>query len=110
MNFFSSELIFYAIAFLIFFAGLYLFFSWRNILLACFGLEVMFNGINLLFVAHSFYYHDIKGIGIALIALVISSSSFSIGLILTLMFYRKYKTLSLDALNIFGEQDDVSSE
>lgn len=58
---FASEYPFYVISGLLIFLGIGLFILKRNLLVAILALEVVFNGINLLFVTASHYLGDPKG-------------------------------------------------
>jgi NADH:ubiquinone oxidoreductase subunit K len=103
---FASEYPFYVISGLLIFLGIGLFILKRNLLVAILALEVVFNGINLLFVTASHYFGDPKGKMIVLLTLAIAAGSFAIGLILVVNYYRLTKSLSMEKLTLLGEKDE----
>jgi len=103
-SFFAGEKVFYLMAFIIILSGFYLFFTKKNLLLAVLALEIVFNGINLLFATVSFYYGDLKGQMIVLISLSVAAASFAIGLILVLNYYRIKKTLNIEEMSELREK------
>lgn len=103
---FASEYPFYVISGLLIFLGIGLFILKRNLLVAILALEVVFNGINLLFVTASHYLGDPKGKMIVLLTLAIAAGSFAIGLILVVNYYRLTKSLSMEKLTLLGEKDE----
>lgn len=105
ISFFAKETSFYLIAGLIIFLGLGLFLYRKNLLIGVLALEVIYNGVNLLFVTTSHYYGDPKGKLIALTTLAVAAGSFAIGLILVINYYKVKKTLSLESMKSLGEED-----
>lgn len=102
----SSEYPFYVISGLLIFLGIGMFILKKNLLVGILALEVVFNGINLLFVTASHYLGDPKGKMIVLITLAVAAGSFAIGLILVVNYYRLTRSLSLEELKLLGEKDE----
>jgi len=106
LRIFASEYPFYVISGFLIFLGIGLVLLKRNLLVAILALEVVFNGINLLFVTVSHYLGDPKGKIIVLVTLAVAAGSFAIGLILVVNYYRLTKSLSLEELKLLGERDE----
>ncbi len=102
----SSEYPFYVISGLLIFLGMGILLIKRNLLVAVLALEVVFNGINLLFVTASHYLGDPKGKMIVLLTLAVAAGSFAIGLILVVNYYRLTRSLSMEELKLLGEKDE----
>lgn len=103
---FASEYPFYLISGLLIFLGIGIFILRKNLLVAIVALELVFNGINLLFVTASHYLGDSKGKMIVLLTIAISAGSFAIGLILVVNYYRLKRSLSTEELNLLREKDE----
>ncbi|MDO7253714.1 NADH-quinone oxidoreductase subunit NuoK [Helicobacter cappadocius] len=72
----------------------------KNILMLFFSTEIMLNAINIGFVAIGNFMGDINGQMFAIFIIAIAASEVAIGLGLVIMWFKKYKTLDIDNLNI----------
>lgn len=72
----------------------------KNILMLFFSTEIMLNAINVGFVAIGSFMGDINGQMFAIFIIAIAASEVAIGLGLVIMWFKKYKTLDIDNLNI----------
>ncbi|PAF53855.1 NADH-quinone oxidoreductase subunit K [Helicobacter sp. 13S00482-2] len=72
----------------------------KNILMLFFSTEIMLNAINIGFVAIGSFIGDINGQMFAIFIIAIAASEIAIGLGLVIMWFKKYKTLDIDNLNI----------
>ncbi|PAF42192.1 NADH-quinone oxidoreductase subunit NuoK [Helicobacter sp. 11S03491-1] len=72
----------------------------KNILMLFFSTEIMLNAINIGFVAIGSFIGDMNGQMFALFIIAIAASEVAIGLGLVIMWFKKYKTLDIDNLNI----------
>lgn len=72
----------------------------KNILMLFFSTEVMLNAINVGFVAIGSFMGDMNGQMFAIFIIAIAASEVAIGLGLVIMWFKKYKTLDIDNLNI----------
>jgi NADH:ubiquinone oxidoreductase subunit K len=103
-SFFAGEKVFYLMASIIILSGFYLLFTKKNLLLAILALEIVFNGINLMFATVSFYYGDLTGQMIVLLSLSVAAASFAIGLILVLNYYRLKRSLNIEGMTELRER------
>lgn len=72
----------------------------KNILMLFFSTEIMLNAINIGFVAIGSFMGDMNGQMFAIFIIAIAASEVAIGLGLVIMWFKKYKTLDIDNLNI----------
>lgn len=72
----------------------------KNILMLFFSTEIMLNAINVGFVAIGSFMDDMNGQMFAIFIIAIAASEVAIGLGLVIMWFKKYKTLDIDNLNI----------
>lgn len=72
----------------------------KNILMLFFSTEIMLNAINVGFVAIGSFMGDMNGQMFAIFIIAIAASEVAIGLGLVIMWFKKYKTLDIDNLNI----------
>lgn len=95
---FYDLIILFAIS--IFFIGFINLISYKkNLILILLSLEVMLLGINVSFLTSSLIFDDIEGYIFTMFILVVAGSEISIGLALTILFYRAKSVIYTDSIN-----------
>lgn len=79
--------------------GLFGLLSRRNLLFMLISLEIMLNGVALIFVAASSLHGNIDGQLMYLFILTLAASEVAVGLALVIHVYRQQKDLDVDKLN-----------
>jgi len=68
----------------------------RNLLVMLLSLELMLNGVNLLFVVGSRLHHNLDGQMMTLFVIAVAAGEVAVGLGILLVLYRRRKTLDLE--------------
>ena len=71
----------------------------RNVLIVLMCLELMFNAVNLILVAFSTFYSSLSSQLFVFFIMIVAAVEVAVGLALMTLFYRKYATLTIDALS-----------
>ena len=89
------------IAQLLFLSGVCgIFFTSRHLILLLIAIEVMFLAINIMIVAYSIFYLDVKGCIMFMVVLTIAGAESALGLAILLIYYRLRGGINIDVLNI----------
>ncbi|QFU23317.1 NADH-quinone oxidoreductase subunit NuoK [Shewanella eurypsychrophilus] len=88
-----------ALSISLFCIGLFGLLSRRNLLFMLISLEIMLNGVALIFVAASSLHGNIDGQLMYLFILTLAASEVAVGLALVIHVYRQQKDLDVDKLN-----------
>ena len=86
------------LSFSLFAIGIFGLISRRNLLFILLSLEIMLNGIILLFVAASNLYGNNDGQIMYLLVLTLAASEVAVGLALVIQIYRQQQNLDVDTL------------
>jgi NADH:ubiquinone oxidoreductase subunit K len=83
---------------ILFFFGVYGFFSRRNIVTMLMSVELMLNSVNINFVAFNkyLYPHQLEGVFFTLFIITIAAAEVSLAIAIVINLYRKFKTIDID--------------
>ncbi|NPA38833.1 MAG: NADH-quinone oxidoreductase subunit NuoK [Thermodesulfobacteria bacterium] len=90
------------LAFILFFIGLMGFILRRNLIVMLVSIEVMLNGIIILFAAISHYVKDVSGYIIIFFVIASAAAESAVGLTLAVLIYKKLKTVYSTDINNFN--------
>jgi len=76
----------------------------RNIFMVYISLEIMLNGINLLFVTFARYNNSLDSQVIAMIIIAIAAAEAALFLTAIVLLFRLYKTLDSDMYNLLKQE------
>lgn len=71
-------------------------FNYRNIIITLLSIELSLLGINILFIAGSFYMADATGLVFSIIILTVAAAEAAIGLAILVLFYRVRQNIFLN--------------
>ncbi len=71
----------------------------RNLIICFMCIELMLNGVNLVFIAFSHYLQSVIGFMYVLFVMAIAAAEVSIGLAIILMVFRLKASVDMDELN-----------
>jgi len=71
----------------------------RNLIICFMSIELMLNGVNLVFVTFSHYLNSAVGMLYVLFIMAIAAAEVAIGLAIILLIYRLKGTVDMDSLN-----------
>jgi len=83
---------------ILFFLGVYGFFTRRNMITMLMSIELMLNSVNLNFIAFNKYLYpqELEGIFFTLFVITIAAAEVSIGIAIIINLYRKFKTVDVE--------------
>jgi len=83
---------------ILFFLGVYGFFTRRNMITMLMSIELMLNSVNLNFIAFKKYLYpqELEGIFFTLFVITIAAAEVSIGIAIIINLYRKFKTVDVE--------------
>jgi len=84
---------------ILFLVGLFGFVFRRNLIVMLISIEVMLNGIMIMFAAISHYVKDITGYVIIFFVIATAAAEAAVGLTLVVLIYKKLKTVYSTELN-----------
>jgi NADH-quinone oxidoreductase subunit K len=71
----------------------------RNLIICFMSIELMLNGVNLVFVTFSHYLNSAVGMLYVLFIMALAAAEVAIGLAIILLIYRLKGTVDMDSLN-----------
>lgn len=86
---------------ILFLIGLFGFILRRNLIVILISIEIMINGLIILFAAISYFTKDISGYIIVFLIIAMAAAEAAIGLSLVVLIYRKLKTIYSDEIITF---------
>lgn len=86
---------------IIFFLGIYGFFSRRNLITVLMSIELILNSVNINFVAFNkyLYPHQLEGVFFTLFIITIAAAEVSLAIAIIINLYRRFKTIDIDDTN-----------
>ena len=84
---------FIIVGILLFAVGLAGVLFWHNILIILMSIEIMLNGVNLIFVAYSAYWQQLAGQVFVLFVMLVTASEVAVALALTLLVFRRKESI-----------------
>ena len=72
----------------------------RNLIFVLMSVQLMLSGVNLIFIASSYYIQNSQGQVMATLVLFISLCQVAVGLAMVIAIYRKYKKIDLNDFRI----------
>lgn len=91
------------VAFILFAIGLVGLFTRRNTILVLLSIELLFNAVNLLFVAFSQHAGNLDGQIATLFSMAIAAAEVAVGLAITILLFRTQKTIDVTKFNVLKE-------
>jgi NADH-quinone oxidoreductase subunit K len=85
-----------AILFTIGLAGVLL---WRNLLIMLMSIEIMLNGVNLIFIAYASHWQNVGGQIFALFVMLVTAAEVAVALALLVLFFKRKDTLDTTILS-----------
>lgn len=73
---------------------------WHNILIMLMSIEIMLNGVNLIFVAYSAKWQGVAGQIFALFVMLVTAAEVAVALALTILVYRRRESLDTSLFNL----------
>ena len=87
--------LFIAVGIILFGVGLAGVLFWHNILIMLMSIEIMLNGINLIFVAYAAYWQQVSGQIFVLFVMLVTAAEVAIALAITIQIFRHKGNLDL---------------
>jgi NADH-quinone oxidoreductase subunit K len=87
--------LFIAVGIILFGIGLAGVLFWHNILIMLMSIEIMLNGINLIFVAYAAYWRQVSGQILVLFVMLVTAAEVAIALAITILIFRHKGNLDL---------------
>lgn len=86
---------------ILFFLGIYGFFSRRNLITMLMSIELILNSININFVAFNryLYPHQMEGVFFTLFIITIAAAEVSLAIAIIINLYRKFNTIDIEDTN-----------
>ncbi|MDP4184755.1 MAG: NADH-quinone oxidoreductase subunit NuoK [Bacteroidota bacterium] len=83
---------------ILFFIGIYGFFTRRNMITMLMSTELILNSVNINFVAFNryLYPHQLEGIFFTLFIIAVAASEVSLAVAIIINIYRKFKTIDIE--------------
>jgi NADH-quinone oxidoreductase subunit K len=73
---------------------------WHNILIILMSIEIMLNGVNLIFVAYAARWGGVAGQVFALFVMLVTAAEVAVALALTILVYRRRESLDTSLFNL----------
>jgi NADH-quinone oxidoreductase subunit K len=89
------------LAIILFLIGLFGFLTRRNLIVILISIEIMLNGIIVLFAAISYFTKDISGYIIVFFIIAMAAAEAAIGLSLVVLIYKRLRTVYSDEITTF---------
>jgi NADH-quinone oxidoreductase subunit K len=89
------------LAIILFLIGLFGFLTRRNLIVILISIEIMLNGIIVLFAAISHFTKDISGYIIVFFIIAMAAAEAAIGLSLVVLIYKRLRTVYSDEITTF---------
>lgn len=86
---------------ILFLIGLFGFISRRNLIVILISIEIMLNGLIILFAAISYFTKDISGYIIVFFIIAMAAAEAAIGLSLVVLIYKRLRTIYSDEITNF---------
>jgi len=86
---------------ILFLIGLFGFLSRRNLIVILISIEIMLNGLIILFAAISYFTKDISGYIIVFFIIAMAAAEAAIGLSLVVLIYKRLRTIYSDEITNF---------
>ena len=86
---------------ILFLIGLFGFLSRRNLIVILISIEIMLNGLIILFAAISYFTKDISGYIIVFFIIAMAAAEAAIGLSLVVLIYKRLRTVYSDEITSF---------
>jgi len=86
---------------ILFLIGLFGFISRRNLIVILISIEIMLNGLIVLFAAISYFTKDISGYIIVFFIIAMAAAEAAIGLSLVVLIYKRLRTVYSDEITTF---------
>ena len=86
---------------ILFLIGLFGFISRRNLIVILISIEIMLNGLIILFAAISYFTKDISGYIIVFFIIAMAAAEAAIGLSLVVLIYKRLRTVYSDEITNF---------
>jgi len=89
------------IALFVFFAGLYGFFTRKNMIAMLMSIELILNAVNIQFVAFNYYlYPDLmEGMIFSLFIIGVAAAEAAVAIAIIINVYRRFKTINVEKVN-----------
>lgn len=86
---------------ILFFLGIYGFFTRRNLITVLMSLELILNSVNINFVAFNkyLYPHQLEGVFFTLFIITIAAAEVSLAIAIIINLYRRFNTIDIDDTN-----------
>jgi len=83
---------------ILFFLGIYGFFSRRNLITVLMSIELILNSVNINFVAFNkyLYPHQLEGVFFTLFIITIAAAEVSLAIAIIINLYRRFNTIDID--------------
>jgi NADH-quinone oxidoreductase subunit K len=83
---------------ILFFLGIYGFFTRRNLITVLMSIELILNSVNINFVAFNkyLYPHQLEGIFFTLFIITIAAAEVSLAIAIIINLYRRFNTIDID--------------
>ena len=83
---------------ILFFLGIYGFFSRRNLITVLMSVELILNSVNINFVAFNkyLYPHQLEGVFFTLFIITIAAAEVSLAIAIIINLYRRFNTIDID--------------
>jgi len=101
----DSLLSYIALAMILFSIGFLGIISRKNIFIVYMSIELMFNAVNLIFIALGRYNESMQPQVIALIIIAIAAAEAAVFLSLIVVLYRRKKSLNSDIFTVLSQKD-----
>uniref|UniRef100_A0A7V4N4K7 NADH-quinone oxidoreductase subunit K n=1 Tax=Thermodesulfobacterium geofontis TaxID=1295609 RepID=A0A7V4N4K7_9BACT len=89
------------LATILFLIGLFGFLTRRNLIVILISIEIMLNGVIVLFAAISYFTKDISGYIIVFFIIAMAAAEAAIGLSLVVLIYKRLRTVYSDEITTF---------
>jgi len=89
------------LAIILFLIGLFGFLTRRNLIIILISIEIMLNGLIVLFAAISHFTKDISGYIIVFFIIAMAAAEAAIGLSLVILIYKRLRTVYSDEITTF---------
>ena len=86
---------------ILFFLGIYGFFTRRNLITVLMSIELILNSVNINFVAFNkyLYPHQLEGVFFTLFIITIAAAEVSLAIAIIINLYRRFNTIDIDDTN-----------
>lgn len=86
---------------ILFFLGIYGFFTRRNLITVLMSVELILNSVNINFIAFNkyLYPHQLEGVFFTLFIITIAAAEVSLAIAIIINMYRRFNTIDIDDAN-----------